>query len=192
MSSNNQSTDSELLQRVAQLDSKALEILYDRYSPILFTIIKRIVSDKQAAEEILTDVFEIIWKKIGLYDFNSNDAYTWLIMLARNKAVDYIRRAKDLATPSYTEEYENEFILPNLSKEIDPLDLNTALNIKDSVQKALSRLTDAQLYVIQLGLYEGLTEIEIAQKLNIPLPTVKSKIKLALHSFKDYLIKGDA
>lgn len=191
MTSNNPSTDSELLQRVSQLDSKALEALYNRYSPLLFTIIKRVVPDNEAAEELLTDVFEIIWKKIDLYDFHNNDAYTWLIMLARNKAVDHLRRSKNLTMLPYTEEYENESIIPNLSSLIDPLDLSTAYNIKDSVQKALSKLTDAQAYVINLGLYEGLTETEIAQKLNIPLPTVKSKIKLALNSFKDHLIKGD-
>lgn len=191
MTSNIPSTDSELLQKVAQLDSKALESLYNRYSQVLFTIIKKIVPDNAIAEEVLTDIFEIIWKKIDLYNFQSNDTYAWLILLTRNKAIDRLKRSRNADMPPYTEEYENEFIIPNLSPAIDPLDLNTAFNIKESVQKALSKLTDAQSYVLNLGFYEGLTEKEIAEKLNIPLPTVKSKIKLALNSFKDHLIKGD-
>lgn len=180
------------MERISQFDSKSLEMLYNRYSPILYTLIKRIVSDKSTTEEVLADVFAIIWKKIDLFDFNSKDVYSWLILLTRNKAVDSLRRKNnpDSAAP-YTEEYENEFILPNLSPFIDPLDLKTTQNIKDSVETSFAKLTDAQQFVINLAFYEGLTQEEIAQKLKIPLSTVKTKIGIALISFKDNLIKGD-
>jgi RNA polymerase sigma-70 factor (ECF subfamily) len=186
------STDIELMQRVAGYDSKALEALYNRYSPILYTLIKKIVNDQKIAEEVLTDVFVIIWRKINFFDFSTKNVYTWLISLARNKAVDTLRRHRSDPVEEYTEEYENHFIIPQLSHEIDSLDLKTALNIKDSVEKALNRLTDAQQYVIYLAYYEGLTEKEIAAKLNIPLATVKSKIKIASSNLKENLIRGDA
>ncbi len=190
---NANSTDIEVMQRVAAYDSKALEILYNRYSPILFTLIKKIASDAAFAEEILTEVFVIIWRKVNLFDIYSGNVYTWLITLARNKAVDMVRRTrKNLKMPEYTEEYEDKFIVPKLSKQIDALDLTTALSIKNSVESALNKLTDAQQYVIYLAYYEGLTQKEIAEKLNIPYVTVKSKIKIASVNLREFLLKGDS
>lgn len=187
------STDIELMQRVAGYDSKALEALYNRYSSILYTVVKKIVTDEKLAEEVLTDIFVIIWRKINYFDFNTKNVYTWLITLARNKAVDTLRRTHEGENAEeYTEEFENKYIIPRLSHEIDALDLKTAAGIKGNVEKALNQLTDAQQYVIYLAYYEGLTEKEIASRLNIPVQTVKSKVKIALTNLKDNLIKGDS
>ncbi len=186
------STDIELMQRVASNDSKALEALYNRYSSLLFTIIKKIVNNEKLAEEVLCDVFVIIWGKINLFNFETPNVYTWLITLSRNKAVDALKRSKPgEVLLEYDEEYENRYIIPQLSPEIDPLDIKTALNLKENVELALKKLTDAQQYVLYLAYYEGLTQIEIAERLNIPLPTVKSKIKLALSNLRDNLVKGE-
>ena len=192
MSLNSPSTDSELMQRVHINDSKALEALYNRYSPILYTLIKKIVTDEEIAQDVLSDVFVIIWRKIDLFDFNSNNVYTWIISITRNKAIDTIRRARDLSEMEpYSEEYENNNIIPKLSHTNDPVDLDTAMNIKDEVGSALDKLTDAQKFVINLAYYEGLTQKEIADRLKIPLSTVKSKIKIALVNLKNNLVKGE-
>ena len=184
-------TDSQLMQKVSEYDSKSLEELYDRYSPILYTLIKKIVADQKIAEEVLTDIFVIVWEKSRKIDLPINNVYTWLITLARNKAID--RKRRDESTeelPEYNEDYENDYVIPRLSKFIDPLDLNNALSVKENFEGALNDLTDAQQYVLYLAYYEGKTENEIAKKLNIPLPTVKSKIKVALTSLKHNLITG--
>jgi RNA polymerase sigma-70 factor (ECF subfamily) len=190
MSVNTTSTDIELMQRVHVNDSKALEALYNRYSPLLYTLIKKIVPDEDVAKDVLSDVFVIIWRKIDLFDFNSNNAYTWIVTITRNKAVDTIRRARNSSEMEpYNDEYENKEIIPKLSQTFDPLDLETANNIKDGIEAALNKLTDAQKFVINLAYYEGLTQKEIAERLKIPVPTVKSKIKIALSNLKDNLIK---
>lgn len=190
---NADSPDIDVMKRVAAYDSKALEILYDRYSPLLYTLIKKIAIDKSLAEEILTEIFVIIWRRIELFDIYSGNVYTWLVTLARNKAVDTIRRKNEnVEMPEYTDDYEIDFILPKLSKQIDPLDLTTTNAIKDSFEVALNKLTDAQQYVIYLAYYEGLTQIEISEKLNIPYATVKSKIKIASANLREYLLKGDS
>ena len=190
MSVNTPSTDCELMQRVNVNDSKALEALYNRYSPLLYTLIKKIVIDEEIAKDVLSDVFVIIWRKIDLFDFNSNNAYTWIVTITRNKAVDTIRRARNSSEMKpYNDEYENKEIIPKLSQTFDPLDLETANNIKDGIEAALNKLTDAQKFVINLAYYEGLTQKEIAERLKIPIPTVKSKIKIALSNLKDNLIK---
>lgn len=187
-------TDSELMQKVANYESRALEVLYNRYAPIMFSLVRKIVGDEKNAEEILIDIFVMIWRKIHLFDQKSSNAYTWLITLARNKAVDSLRRLKSLddEIEPYSDEFEEEFIIPKLSKQIDDLDLKTALGIKENIENSLHRLTDAQQYVIYLAYYEGLTETEIASKLKIPIPTVKSKIQVALTNLKDNLLKGDS
>ena len=177
------------MERVANYDSKALEILYDRYSPLLFTVVKKIVGDKKLAEEVLIEIFAVIWRKIEHYDHNKNDAYTWLVSLARNKAVDVVRRDKgQIENIHYSDEYENRFILPNLSKNIDPLDLETAFSISGNVENALNNLTDAQQYVLYLAYYEGLTQQQISERLNIPLQTVVAKIKIASNNLRENLL----
>ncbi len=191
MTSASTTTDLEIMKKVASYDSKALEALYNRYSTILYTLIKTIVSDTKLAEEVLSDVFVIIWRKVNHFDFEKGNVYTWLITLARNKAVDTIRVKKSgVETQAYSDEYEDKFILPALKTDGKALELKDALNNTIKMQKAMEELTDAQQYVIHLAYFEGLTEGEIAAKLNIPVPTVKSKIRIALTNLKENLSKG--
>ena len=186
-----QATDIELIQRITNRDSKALESLYDRYSPVLYTLVKRIVADKEKAEEILADIFVIIWQKSLMFDINSGNLYSWLINLTRNKALDYLRHEKFLITDEYNDEYENSVIIPNLSTLIASNDLSDTFNSREKIYSAFHSLTEAQQYVLSLAYYDGLSEPEIAAKLNIPLLTVKSKIRVALNSVREFLAKED-
>jgi len=184
-------TDIELIQRITNRDSKALESLYNRYSPVLYTLVKRIVVDKEKSEEILADIFVIIWQKSSMFDVNSNNLYCWLINISRNKALDFVRREKSLITDEYNDEYENTVILPNISTLIPSNNLDGTFNSREKIYSAFHSLTDAQQYVLSLAYYDGLSESEIAAKLNIPLLTVKSKIRVALNSVKEVLAKED-
>jgi len=176
---NNPLTDAEIMLKVAGYDSKALEQLYDRYSPILYTLIKKIVTDKESAEEILSDVFVIVWRQIDQFDFKTNNVYTWLVTLARNKAIDVLNRKVGKLMPEYDDEYEKEHIVPKLSPEIQALELKEVMNKKEKLEKALNGLTDAQRYVLDLSYYGGMDLAEIAGKMNIPAGTVKSKLQVA-------------
>jgi RNA polymerase sigma-70 factor (ECF subfamily) len=188
LTSNTPLTDIELLKRVSNSDSKALEILYNRYSPLLYTIIKKIVTDEETAQQALAEVFVIVWRKIDRFDCNTGNPYTWLVTLTRNKAVDIIRRRRsDSDFREYDDKYENDFIIPSISNNAEALDLKEALNKRINFEEALNKLTDAQQYVIYLAYYQGFTEKEIAAKLNIPEQTVKSKIKFALINLRDNL-----
>lgn len=184
-------TDIELIQRITNRDSKALESLYDRYSAVLYTLVKRIVVDKEKSEEILADIFVIIWQKSFMFDINLGNLYSWLINLTRNKALDFIRREKSLVVDEYNDEYENSAILPIISTLIPSNDLDKTFNNRERIFSAFHTLTEAQQYVLSLAYYDGLRESEIAAKLNIPLLTVKSKIRVALNSVKEILAKED-
>lgn len=172
-------TDAEIMLKVAGYDSKALEQLYDRYAPILYTLIKKIVTEKETAEEVLSEVFVLVWRQIDQFDFKTNNVYTWLITLARNKAIDVVNRKGGKLLPEYDEDYEKEFILPKLSSEIEPIELSAVMNKKEKIEKAMASLTDAQKYVLELSYYGGMDQAEIAGKLNIPTVTVKSKLQVA-------------
>lgn len=173
-------TDAEIMLKIAGYDSKALEQLYDRYAPILYTLIKKIVTEKETAEEILSDVFVIVWKNIDLFDFKTNNVYTWLIMLTRNKAIDVLSKRSDKEMEEYTSDYEKEKIIPKLSPEIKPVELNEVLEKREKIVNAVNGLTDAQRYVLELSYYGGMYEDEIAGKLKIPVMTVKSKLQVAI------------
>lgn len=179
MTDNNPLTDAEIMLKVAGYDSKALEQLYDRYSPILYTLIKKIVTEKESAEEILSDVFVIVWRQIDQFDFKTSNVYTWLVTLARNKAIDVLNRKVGKLMPEYDDEYEKEHIVPKLSSEIQALELKEVMNKKEKLEKALNGLTDAQKYVLDLCYYGGMDLTEIAGKMNIPAGTVKSKLQVA-------------
>lgn len=173
-------TDSEIMQKIAGYDSKALEQLYDRYTPLLYTLIKKIIPDKETAEEVLSEVFVIIWRRIDEIDFKNSSVFTWMITLARNKAIDIKNRNKGKITEAYSDDYEKVKILPKLSPEIESVELEEVLGMKEKIESAIKSLTDAQRYVMELSYYEGLDESGIAEKLKIPSSTVKSKLQVAI------------
>lgn len=181
--------DIELIQRINNRDSKSLEALYDRYAPVLYTLVNKIVGDSQKTEEILADIFVIIWQKSYKFDTSSNNLYGWLINLTRNKALDFKRREDLIISSEYNDEYEDNFILPSLSPSIPVNDLNSSINNREKIFSAFNGLTEAQQYVLSLAYFNGLTETEIASKLNIPVLTVKSKIRVALNSLNEIINK---
>ena len=174
-------TDGELMMQVAEFDSSALEKLYDRYSTTLFTLINKIVSDKQLAEEILSDVFVIIWNRIDHFDFKANNVYTWLVTLAKNKAVDSLKRKKETASLTvYSSEYEIENILPKLTPGIKSLNLDYAKSKRGLLNSLLETLTDSQRQILNYSLFAGMDSEETAEHLNLTESMVRSKFNVAL------------
>lgn len=185
-------TDTHIMSKIKENDSKALEELYDRYSPILYTLIKKIVPDQTVAEEVLADIFVILWKKGKSFELSNENLYTWLIILARNKAVDRkIRDSKLKELPEYSDDFEDEIIIPKISKSIDPVELSKVQAEKEKFEGAMNKLTEAQKYVINMAFYDGKTQGEIASELNIPQTTVKSKIQVALSNLKINFVLGE-
>lgn len=189
MSNYEEETDIEVFERIVKYDSKALEELYVRYSPILYSLIKKIVKDIKESEEILLDVFTTVWRKIDLFNFKTGNVYTWLITLTRNMAVDY-KKGKRENSSDFNVQSKDFYIFPLLDPSIDSLSLESAMKIKPEISAALANLTEAQKYVLLLAYYEGFTLDQIAENLNIPVPTVRTKIALALNKLKENLLGG--
>lgn len=172
-------TDAEIMLKIAGYDTKALELLYNRYSPMLYALTKRIIPNQELAEEVLSEVFVIVLKQIDQFDYKSSDVYAWLVTLTRNKAIDAMKRAQGKEKRMYTEEYEKEEIIPKLSPEIKAMEFADVVGMRDKIQTAINSLSDAQRHVIDLSYFEGLDENVIAERLKIPVSSVKSKLRLA-------------
>ena len=183
-------SDIELFIKIEKYDPRAIEEVYQRYAPVLFPLIVRIANNPQAAENILIDVFISLWRKIDLFNFERGNTYTWLVTLARNKAVRFLRQKRTKNNEDFVgeDEYEDFYIMPDLDKKIESLDLATALKRKTTVEKAVNKLTEAQKYVLFLSYYDGFTINDISDKLNIPLTTIRSKITISLHYLMDNLL----
>lgn len=192
MSKYKEQSDLSLIKRIQKYDPRALEEIYNRYSPIMYTLIKKICGDEKTSENILVEVFKIIWLKSEQFDTEEDSVYSWLITLARNRAIDSARRSRNSKATQefYNDEYENFYIIPARTKHEEKLDLKSALSFKEKVETALSKLTDAQQYVILLAYYEGLTIDEISGKLNLPVETVRSKVSVALDNFNNHLTEA--
>lgn len=187
----NKLTDIELIERITAYDKDALSELYDRYSTLLYSLIKKIVTDEKIAETILLEVFTIIFKKAKSFDFSTDNPYVWIVNIARNRAVDSLRRNRSSAVTKeyYNSDYEDSYILPLISKEIDGLDVETATNISASMKTAFEKLTEIQRHVINLAYYEGFTINEITKSLNLPIETVRTKIMTSIFNLRDKLME---
>lgn len=179
--------NNKLLYAVAQKNAKALEQIYDKYSPLLFTLIKRILKDEQLSIKVLTEVFAILWLKADLILKNSDNFYMILINLAKNKALDTLRRQSGLITDPYNDDYENEYIIPKIFCK-DEVDIDFVMSEKETIEMIFAGLTEAQNYVLSLSYFKGLTVDEISKELNLPVATINEKIKVAFTSLKDNLI----
>jgi len=176
MSENKQTTDSELLLQIVGYNSDAFEQLYNRYSATIYSLIKEIVTNPKLAEKILLNVFSVFLKRIDHYSTNSNNIFTWLTLLARNISIDTLKRMKFIEDiPIYSDDYEIEFILPNLSQEITLINLDEREALGEKIKSYKNHLTEVQNLVLSLIYFEGLNEEEIAKRLNVPVATVRQK-----------------
>jgi protein TonB len=177
MSENKQTTDSELLLQIVGYNSDAFEKLYNRYSATVYSLIKEIVTNPKLAEKILLNVFSVFLKRIDYYSTNSNDIFTWLTLLARNISIDALKRMKFVEDiPIYSDDYEIEFILPNLSQVISPISLDERDSLGEKIKSYKSHLSEVQNLVLSLVYFEGLNEEEIAKRLSVPYVMVRQKI----------------
>lgn len=177
----NNLSDRDLMLRVRDNDAEAMEILYDRYSPLLFTLIKKIVGNQESAEEVLTEVFLIIWKSADQFDFEVKNVYTWMVLLARKKAIDSIKRIRsENGVDDYNDEYEIQNILPKLSPQIKILELDKILSKSDKISNLLNVLNQEQKLILSAAYYKGLEDKTIADKLNIPVAAVKLKLQFTM------------
>ena len=181
-------SDSELLQRVASRDEKALDMLYSRYSVPLYSLLLRILRTEEEAENLLQEIFLQIWHKAYLYKEQRGTPYVWLISLARNRAIDRLR-SKEHRQLSQTIGSEGIELLLDLDVTSNPFQSLLRGEYKEAVRQALSSLPKSQRQVIEMAYYEGRTQSEIAKTLGKPLGTVKTQTRQGMIMLRKFLKK---
>jgi RNA polymerase sigma factor (sigma-70 family) len=163
----------ELLTAVgAKRDGKAFKLLFDHFRPRVQAQLVRLGLAPAAAEDLAQDVMETIWQKAHLYDRSRSAAITWVFQIARNRRIDVKRRSRECCLSA-----EDFFAIPDPAAGCDErLDLRQR---QEYVRSALSALPQEQLALVKLAFFEGLSHSAIAQKLDLPLGTVKSRLRLA-------------
>ncbi len=172
---------SDLLASVARdQDRAAYSEIFGYYAPRVKSYLLRLGSDDAGAEEIAQDVMVTVWRKAHLFDRRQASVSTWIFRIARNRRIDVFRRNRKPALDP-----DEPMILPAGAPA--PEAGVEALDVENQVRKAMTDLPEEQLRLIQLAFYEGLSHREIAGKLDLPLGTVKSRIRLAFAKMKGRL-----
>ena len=154
-----------------QRNEKAFGYLYDNYSGALFGIVNSIVTDKEIANDVLQNVFVNIWRKIESYDATKGRLFTWMLNIARNASIDEVR------SKGFRDSQKNQ----SLSENVDVPGAVTVPSIEDvGLKKVLTKLKGELRVLIDLSYFQGFTHEEISKALNIPLGTVKTRIRSAL------------
>ncbi|WP_312078980.1 RNA polymerase sigma factor [Chryseobacterium sp.] len=172
-------SEDELILMISRHDENGFHYLYENYSAALYGVILNIVHSKEGAEEVIQDTFVKIWNSIGQYDKSKGRLYTWMINIARNTALDYIK------SKGFQNELKNQS-LPDFVYN------DTTLSVSDNqdyigFNKILDKLEEDKKELIDLAYYQGYSQSEISDKLKIPLGTVKTKMLNALMKLKDLL-----
>src|SRR5438093_1744304 len=176
--------DHTLLARVAKGDQEAFERLYEQTSSLLYTLVLRIVGKPADAADLLQEVYLEAWRKASNYDTARGAPMAWLVTLARSRAIDWVRA---LASRSKTASLDDTPPTQLVAQDPNALDIRAANERQTLVRASLESLPPVQRQVIELAFYEGLTHTEISERLNVPLGTIKTRIRLAMVKLRDGL-----
>jgi RNA polymerase sigma-70 factor (ECF subfamily) len=180
--------DQVAVTRMARGDHDALAEVYDRHGRLVYSLALRILRDQSDAEDVVQEVFSQAWQQAGRYQQGRGAVVAWLMNMARSRAIDRLRRRTTQPQAPLDPVIAGE--LPDLAR---PVDEQVAWAGQAAVIRgALEELPLLQRIAIELAFYEGLTHLEIAERLEVPLGTVKTRIRQGLLRLKDRLAGATA
>ncbi|HLJ51567.1 MAG TPA: sigma-70 family RNA polymerase sigma factor [Bryobacteraceae bacterium] len=175
--------DPELVRRLKKRDPDAMAELYDRYGRIAYALIYRVVKNDGVAEDLVQETFLRVWNRIQAFDDEKGALGPWILTIARNRAIDYLRSVDGRMAQSAFEldKIEQPAFFASFESDILNLDRVRAL------RSAFERLTANQRLVLELAYFEGLSQTEMAERLKQPLGTIKTWVRTALKLLRDEL-----
>jgi RNA polymerase sigma-70 factor (ECF subfamily) len=176
-----------LLGMIAQGDREAFGRFYDGFAGLAFGLIRRILRDPAASEEVLQEVFWQIWREAARFDPRRGSPEAWVVMRAKTRAIDRLRAMR---------RREKTFVAPaddSLTRSTEEPGENpgVAAETRGLVRSALNALPESQRRVVELAFFEGLTQSEIASRLGEPLGTVKTRARLGLERLKSLITREE-
>jgi RNA polymerase sigma-70 factor, ECF subfamily len=172
----------DLLERLQRRDPQALAELYDLYGGMVFRLILRIVRDSGIAEDLVQETFLRAWNRAGAFDSGRGAVGAWLLTVARNRAIDYLRY-QNRRTEASLDLNETEHPALFADMRSNPADFDLARHLK----RAMEQLNPQQREAIELAYFEGMSQTEIAQRMAQPLGTVKTWMRRALQQMREAL-----
>lgn len=179
--------DQRLLAAIAEEDAAALEQLYDRYAAVVYRMAVRIVKNEELAEDVVQEVFWRVWRRSKSFERERGKVSQWLFGIAHNLCIDELRRQRARPIPVY-ENVEHPFIQQLPDERTNVVGAVWSSEQRRFLEDALGQLPDAQRQAIELAYFGGLSHQEIATKLNRPLGTIKTRVRLGLQKLKSVLI----
>lgn len=180
-------TDSELMEGIVRSEELAFEAIYDRYAPTLYSICFRILRHEFEAREVLSEVFLELWEKASRYDQQRGSIRAYLVTLTRCRAIDRLRsnKAKSHDQTRLSEVWHATFSHRTTSfAPYEHLERDEEISL---LRDAMDRLNANQFQILSMAYFEGLTHIEIAQALKIPLGTAKTTIRRSIAILREFI-----
>ena len=172
--------EGDLPRRLRERDGEALTSLYDLYGAIVYRVVLRIVNNPAAAEDIVQDAFERLWSRSHQLQQDTNSVGPWLLTIARNRALDYLRLSDVRVSVAATPLESANLSAPELSAEGQLIQAESVRQL----HTACEHLSEKHRRVIELAYYQGLSQSRIAEVLEQPLGTIKSWTRSALQSLR--------
>jgi RNA polymerase sigma-70 factor, ECF subfamily len=178
--------EATLIERLQRRDPAALGDLYDRYGRLTYSLIVRIVRDVGVAEDLTQETFLHVWIGVGRFDAERGSVRPWLLTVARNRAIDYLRAAERRRScdSRSLESIEDSKLLADLERRV------ATSGETGNLRGALAKLSNNQRRVIGLAYFEGYSQTEMAAKLGRPVGTVKTWVRSALNLLREALRPG--
>ena len=171
-------SEPELVQLLREKSQHVFSYLYDNYSGALLSIIRNIVSEEELANDVLQEVFVKIWKQIDSYDSSKGRLFTWMLNIARNASIDMIRSKSFQNSRQNRELTEDVYTAGGTSEtKTDQIGL----------RKLVHNLKEEYRVLVELSYFQGFTQDEIAKMLNMPLGTVKTRLRTALIQLREII-----
>ena len=181
--------DGALLQRIAAGDEHALGALYDRWSPLVFSLCVHVLGDEDEAEEAVEETFWQAWRQAARYDTTRGAVSTWLTTIARSRALDRLRakRRRQEDAMSDLSQTKRAAVEETARRGDDPANGAEVSERRGLVRQALLALPPEQREVLELAYFRGLSQTEIAEHTGQPLGTIKTRVRLAMEKLRDRL-----
>lgn len=160
-------------------EKRAIEALYDMYSGSLMGVISRIVVDEAIAEDVLQETFIKIWNSFQSYNAEKGRLFTWMVNIARNLAIDKVR-SKDFKNQNKNQELDN--VVNYVDEQRNTVYKPELMGLKDLVEK----LRPEQKSIVDLIYFKGYTHVEVAEELDLPLGTVKTRLRMGIIELRKY------
>lgn len=178
--------DLQLLKKIAEKDTDSLSEFYDLHSKYLYTIIYFILKDEAEAEDLLQEVFIQIWEKVNSYDETLGNPLAWITRVTRNRAIDRLR-SKSFKNRASETDIERIFDLSTDSVTSAPDIISNRSLEQTEIENALKTLNQNQRDLIEFAYFRGYSQSELAEHFNIPLGTVKTRMRAAMLSLREKL-----